>query len=81
MALPVLCVTGKKVDTVAMKQSSIMSTAGVHSDIVDQVGFSEYLAIYSGVCFSLAASLFLGMTLIGAALPLAAVAAVFFAAR
>jgi ABC-type phosphate transport system permease subunit len=54
---------------------------GRHPIVVDKAAFGEYLAVYSGVCFSLAASLFLGLTMIVAAIPLTVAAAVFFTAK
>ena len=48
---------------------------------VDQIGLGEYLSLYAGVCVGLAAALFFGLTLVGLAAPLAAVALVFLTIR
>ena len=48
---------------------------------VEQVGLGEYLVVHAGVCVGLAAAFFFGLTLVGLAVPLAAVALVFLTIR
>jgi hypothetical protein len=52
-------------------------------ELVDEnpAGFEEFVSLQSGVCFSLAATVFIGMTLVGASLPLAAAAALLLIGR
>jgi|GEM_PF-1764477 predicted PurR-regulated permease PerM len=79
--LPVLFFNTEIVDTRCMIFPSLISEEDM--ELVDEnpAGFQEFVSIQSGVCFSLAATVSIGMTLVGASLPLAAAASLLLIGR
>jgi len=71
-ALPVLFFNVGIVDTRCMEIPSIISEQ--YMDLVEEnpAEFQEFVSIQSGICFSLAATVFIGMTLVRASHTLAA---------
>tara|TARA_Y100000294_G_C8275286_1_gene224525 strand:- start:32 stop:382 length:351 start_codon:yes stop_codon:yes gene_type:complete len=75
LALAVLFFSRGLVDTRYMEISSEPMAPETDNFVIDGSGFKEYISVHSGVCFPLAATVFLAMTSVGASLPLAAAAA------
>lgn len=81
VGLPVLFFNEEIIDTRCMIFPSMVSEEDMELVEENPAGFEEFVSIQSGVCFSLAATVFIGMTLVGASLPLAAAASLLLIGR
>ena len=81
LALAVLFSAAEIADTLHMESSTRLSAPDTGPITVDQVGLGEYLSLHAGICAGLAVAFLFGLTVVGLAVPLAAVALVFLTIR